>query len=179
MVFLGSKKIALIISFRDFRDEEYFVVKETLETAGIKVKTVSNERGIAIGADGGEADVDFTIREINLDNFGGIIFIGGPGAIEALDNERSHKLIMGAVNKNKILGAICISPVILARAGVLENRKATVWASALDKNSIKILQENKAEFVDEKAVQDEKIITGNGPGAAKEFAEMIIKALDE
>jgi putative intracellular protease/amidase len=64
MVFLGSKKVALIIAFRDFRDEEYFVTKEILEIAGIKVKTVSNERGIAIGADGGEVDTDFTIRSV-------------------------------------------------------------------------------------------------------------------
>jgi protease I len=86
---------------------------------------------------------------------------------------------MGAVDKNKVLGAICISPVILAKAGVLKNKKATVWASPLDRSPIKILEENGAEFVDEKAVRDEKIVTGNGPDAAKEFAEVIIEALDE
>ena len=53
-----GKKAVMIIAFRDFRDKEYFVPKEILEKAGIEVKTASNKKGTAIGADGGDTEVD-------------------------------------------------------------------------------------------------------------------------
>ena len=56
--FLEWKKVAMIIAFRDFRDAEYFVPKEILEKAGAKVTTVSTKIGTAIGADGGDTEVD-------------------------------------------------------------------------------------------------------------------------
>ena len=43
---LENKKIAMIVAFKDFRDEEYFVPKEILETAGAEVKTASNKMEI-------------------------------------------------------------------------------------------------------------------------------------
>ena len=44
----------MVISFRDFRDEELFVPMEILNKAGIETKVISNKKGLAIGADGGE-----------------------------------------------------------------------------------------------------------------------------
>lgn len=172
-----AKKVIFVIAFRDFRDPEYFILKEILEKEGVEVKTASNKKGIAIGAEGGETEVDFLIKEIEPKNFDAITVVGGPGCLEALDNEKSYELIRKTVEAGKILAAICIAPVILAKAGVLEGKKATVWSSVLDRGPIKILKENKAEFVDEKVFQDGKIITANGPETAKEFGEKILKNL--
>jgi len=71
-----------------------------------------------------------------------------------------------------------ISPVILAKAGALKGKKATVWSSPLDRSPIKILEAQGAEFVDEKVVWDGNIITGNGPDAAREFGKTIADALE-
>ena len=172
-----TKKAAMIIAFEDFRDQEYFVPKEILEKGGIGIKTISTKKGIAIGADGGEVEINFLIREIDLKNFDAIVFIGGPGCLEYLDNENSYKVIREAITQNKILASICISPIILAKAGVLEGKKATVWASPLDRDPVKILKKNGAEFIDEKVVQDGNIITANGPPAAEEFGKKILRNL--
>ena len=61
---MKKKKIAMIIAFRDFRDEEYFVPKDILKGAGVEIKTVSTQEGTAIGADGGEVEIDLLISEI-------------------------------------------------------------------------------------------------------------------
>ena len=192
---LTNKKVAMIIAFRDFRDEEYFVPKEILEKAGVEIKTASNKMGRAIGADGGEVWVDLLISEINptefadlqsksshdsiqsISSFDAVVFIGGPGCLENLDNENSYKVARETVFQNKVLASICISPVILAKAGVLEGKKATVWSSPLDRGPVKILKENGAIYQDEMVVVDGKIITGNGPGAAEEFGKAIVEAL--
>jgi len=174
---LTGKKIAIIIAYKDFRDEEYFIPKEVLENAGAEIKTASTKKGTAIGADGGEVEIDLLVSEINPADFDAIVFIGGPGALKYLDNEDSYQLAKKTISQNKVLAAICISPVILAKAGVLEGKKATVWSSPMDRGPVKILENNGAIYQDESVVVDGKIITGNGPAAAEEFGKAIIGVL--
>jgi protease I len=171
------KKAVMIIAFKNFRDEEYFVPKEVLEKAGIEVKTASNKKGLAIGADGGEVNVDLLVEEVDPKNFDAIIFVGGPGCLSNLDNENSYQLARKTIEENKVLAAICISPVILAKAGVLEGKRATVWSSPMDRGTVKILEEKGAIYEEESVVTDGKIITANGPASAKKFAQAIIEAL--
>jgi protease I len=173
---LSGKKVLMIVAFRDFRDQEYFVPRKIFEDSKIEVKTASNKKGRAIGADGGDVEVDFLISEVSVDEFDAIVFVGGPGALEHLDNENSYKLAKEAVEKGKILGAICISPVILAKAGILKGKKATVWTD-FTKSQAKILKENGAIFEEKDVVVDGKIVTGNGPGAAEKFAKEIVNLL--
>jgi len=192
---LTDKKIVMIVAFKDFRDEEYFVPKEILEGAGAVIKTASTQEGRAIGADGGETEVALLVKDLNpadfddlqdksshnsiqsISFFDAVLFIGGPGTLKYLDNENSYKVAKETVSQGKVLAAICISPTILAKAGVLAGKRATVWSSPLDKSPVRILQDYGAIYQDELVVVDGKIITGNGPAAAEKFAEAIIKIL--
>ncbi|MEM2674590.1 MAG: DJ-1/PfpI family protein, partial [Candidatus Hadarchaeales archaeon] len=78
-----------------------------------------------------------------------------------------------AAELGKKVCAICIAPVILANAGLLENRKATVW----DGEFRRMLEEKGAKYVNKSVVVDGNIITANGPGAASEFGRTIAKEL--
>jgi len=172
------KKVVFIIAFRDFKDEEYFQTREILEKNNIEVKTASTERGLAIGAEGGEAEIDLLVSEINPADYDAVVFVGGPGALKYLDNNISYEIAQKTITVGKILAAICVSPVILAKAGVLKNKKATVWSSPLDRNPIKILKQNGAIYEDKPVVLDGNIITANGPSAAVEFGEKLVGLLN-
>ena len=172
-----NKKIVMVIAFRDFRDEEYFEPKEIFEKVGIEVKTASDQKGKAIGAGGGETEVDLLVSEVNPAEFDAIVFVGGPGCLKHLDNENSYNLARETISEGKTLAAICISPVILAKAGVLKDKKATVWSSPLDKKPIEILKENGAIYEEKAVVVDENIVTANGPAAAQEFGQTILNLL--
>jgi len=174
---LVGKKVAIIMAFKDFRDAEYFVPKEILEKAGAVITTVSTQKGKAIGADGGDVEVDLTLEELKPADFNGIVFIGGPGALKELDNEKTYALIREIVSQNKVLGSICISPVILAKAGALKGKKATVWSSLLNRSPVRILKENGVTYVPEEVVVDGRIVTGNGPDAAEEFGTKLAGVL--
>ena len=173
-----KKKVAMVVAYRDFRDEEYFIPKNVFTQAGIEVTTVSEHTGTAVGASGGEAEVDLSFDQLNVDNFDAIVFSGGPGAYKYADDPIVQKIAQQAVGKNKILAAICIAPTILAKAGVLEGKRATVWSNVLQKTPIKILKENGAIYQGKPVVQDGNIITANGPQAAKSFAETVIRVLN-
>ena len=174
---LADKKIAIIIAFRDFRDEEYFIPKQVLEEGGAKVITVSTSQGTAIGSLGGDTKVDILLKDLKVSDFDAVVFIGGPGAPKYLDKEESYRVAKETISQNKVLAAICIAPAILAKAGVLEGKRATVWSSSMDKSAIKILEDNKAEYLSELVVVDDNIVTGDGPAAAQKFGEKIVEVL--
>ncbi|MDD4409263.1 MAG: DJ-1/PfpI family protein [Candidatus Pacebacteria bacterium] len=170
-------KIAFIIANKDFRDEEYFITKEVLENHGIKVDTYSNAIGLALGRFGGEVKVREVVESIDVDDYSGIVFIGGSGALKRLDNDISYGLISRFNEEGKVIGAICISPVILANSGILEGKKATVWYSDMDKGAIKILGRRGAEFIDEPVVSDCNIITARDFEASSSFGSAIVSYL--
>lgn len=170
-------KIALIIAFENFRDEEYFIPKDLFEKSGAEVKTFSSSLGRAIGKFGGEAKVDFLLEDLDVGNFNAIVFIGGPGAKQYIEDERCLGIAREAKKREKVLGAICIAPLILSAAGVLKGKRATVWSSSLDKSAIKILEESDAVYKEKRVVVEDKIVTGSGPEAAESFAKKIIELL--
>ena len=55
-------KIAMIMAFKDFRDEEYFTPRRIFNEAGAEVKVVSNQLGTARGADGGDVGAGRVVR---------------------------------------------------------------------------------------------------------------------
>ena len=87
-------KILFVIAKNGFRDVEYFTPKEILEKAGHSVKTASNGKTgeIANGADEGKVKIDIDISDADADDFDAVVFVGGPGALENLDNEESYRL---------------------------------------------------------------------------------------
>jgi len=173
---LKGKKIAIVIAIKDFKDEEYFTPKGILESLGAEIKTFSNSLGLAIGSEGGEARIDNSIENISVDEFDALLFIGGQGALAGLDNEASYRLINSFFSSDKLIGAICIAPVILANAGVLKGKKATVWSSLLDKGPIKTIEEKGATYEDLDVVTDGNIITAKG-SAARDFGWSVVKSL--
>jgi len=174
---LENKKVALIVAFRDFQGAEYLPIKEVLEKEGVEIVVASDSLGTAIGMGGNEVEVNILLEDLKPEEFDAIIFIGGSGVPSHLDNERSYRIAKETIEKGKILGAICFSPTILAKAGVLQGKRATVWSSSLNRSPIKTLEENGAIYEDKNVVVEGKIITGNGPGAAQEFGEKLVELL--
>ncbi len=171
------KKILLVIAFKNFRDEEYFIPKGVFEKDGFQTKTASTKEGTALGLFGGEADVDLVADEIKVKEFDAVVFVGGPGTLEYLDNESFYRIAREAKKESILLGAICIAPVVLANSGVLAEKKATVWTSQMDKKAISILKDGEALYQNEDVVCDGKIITARGPEVAEKFAEEIVQEL--
>lgn len=174
---IENKKILMVISLKDFRDEEYFIPKEILEDSGFTVETTSLQKGIALGVAGNEVNIDMPIEEIQITEYEAIVFCGGSGMAEQLDNKALQNLALDFNKNNKLVTAICIAPIILAKAGLLKEKEATVWSSGLNKEYINLLQESGAIYKNESVVVSKQIITANGPEAAKEFGEKIAQVL--
>ena len=174
---MNGKRVLLIIPPKNFQDEEYFVIKEELEKEKIEIITAGLKIGQVIGMNGGVTTVDKKLADIILESYDGLIFIGGTGTLKYLDNEDSYRIINKALLSQKIIGAICIAPLLLARAGILKGKKVTVWASSLNRAAVRGIKKEEGIYLDQPVVQDGNVITGNGPSAAIEFAQVIILSL--
>lgn len=108
------------------------------------------------------------IDEINPDDYECLVLPGGmPGTKNLENDERVQHLIDLFVKQDKYVCAICAAPSILIHKGLLNNRKFICFPGF----------ENGLTPANEKAVQDNKFITGKGLGAAFEFSYLIIKNL--
>ncbi|MDD1666685.1 MAG: DJ-1/PfpI family protein, partial [Methanomicrobiales archaeon] len=70
--------------------------------------------------------------------------------------------------------AICLSPVVLARAGVLSGKKATVFRTA---DSVAEMRKGGADLRGEPVVVDGRFVTANGPAVARRFGEAVVSGL--
>ena len=124
-----------------------------------------------------EVEPDIAVKDADLSKYKSVVLIGGPGAPTLGDHSEVLELIKEADGQGKVVAAICISPTILAKAGVLEGKKATVWNE--DGKQAGVIESAGAEFVDEPVVQDGRIVTANGPAAAKAFGRKIVEVVGD
>lgn len=172
------KKILMVVAPIDFRDEECLEPKEVFEKAGFEVKFASDGVEEATGAGGAVVPVDMDLTEVDVEDFDAIVFVGGGGSQVYFNDKNALKIAREFYERGKITAAICIAPVILAEAGVLKNKKATVWDSG-NRSVIEMIEEKEARYTGKDVEQDGIVITANGPHAAKEFGEIIVKALED
>lgn len=173
------KKVLIFIAFNGFQDTEYNETYQALRQASYQTTTISSNMGVAQGKFGAKVTVENLISDVNMNDYRALVLIGGPGADSYLQNQGLHQLIQQAVQQNKPTAAICVAPAILAEAGVLRGKQATVWSSADDRSFIDILNKDGVKYLDQGLVIDGKIITANGPEIAKSFAQELIKSLNQ
>jgi protease I len=167
-----GKTVAFVIAEKDFRDEEYQIPKEIMEKNGHKVKTVSTSLNQSIGKLGMKVKPDILITEVNNREIDALIFVGGGGSSQYFGDRRTHQLAEKVYDQGKIIGAICIAPVILARAGLLKGKKATVFP-----DGVKELENNGAVYTGALVEVEDGIITGSGPEAAEAFGNKLASML--
>ncbi|MDR2666081.1 MAG: DJ-1/PfpI family protein [Endomicrobium sp.] len=167
------KKIIFVTAPEAFRDEEYYKPKKILEEVGIEVITASLKIGELNGSFGYKAMSTFTIQDISLNDFDAIAYIGGNGSNVFFDNLYALELANNFFKSKKPIASICIAGVILANAGILRDRKATVFS------------DGKASLIKRGAIYtgvpleiDGNIITANGPEVAEDFGRAIVKVMN-
>jgi len=169
-----GKRVVFIIAPKNFRDEELLQTRGVLTQAGVDVQIASTSLDTAVGMLGAKVGVDLLMDSVKVANYDAVVFIGGGGASVYWEDSRAHSIAQKAYQRGKVLGAICIAPVTLANAGLLKGKKATVWGAERGR-----IEAKGAKYTGSPVQVDGRIITANGPTAAQEFGEAILKALSQ
>lgn len=169
-----GKKAVMIIAQNNFRDEELLTPKEVLEKNGVVVTVASSSLKGSTGMLGAKVKPDILFTNIKVADYDAVIFVGGSGSSEYWDEPAAHKIANDANSAKKIVGAICIAPVTLAKAGLLKNKKATTFSS-----TVKDIKSFGAQYTGADVERDGNIITASGPAAAQKFGEALVRALGQ
>ena len=170
------KKAVMIIANQDYQDNEYNIPKDLLEDAGVEVVTAAKFTGEAQGSLGGHVEVDICLGDVHVFDYDAVIFVGGSGAAVYQEDIEAHLIARDAVEQGIVIAAICIAPTILGHAGILDEKRVTVWNK--DGSGSQKVESCGAQFVDKEVVVDGKLVTANGPDAAKEFGMRLLEVLN-
>lgn len=152
-----------------FEEIEALTVVDVLRRAGITVDTVGVMGSVVSGAHGIRVMTDKKLLEINADEYDAIVLPGGsPGYVNLGRSSKIIEILKEFDSKGKIVAAICAAPSILAKAGILEGKRATIYPG---------MEKELPYPRGDRVVVDGNVITSQGPGTAMEFALAIVKAL--
>ena len=153
-----------------FEEIEALTVVDILRRAGVEVVLAGIQPGSVEGSHQISIIPDTTIDAAIAGDFDMIVLPGGqPGSDNLNADPRIHVLLTEFAAKDKLIGAICAAPIVLAAAGLLSGKKATCYPAYADRL-------NGGIYEDSPVVIDGTIITSRGPGTAVNFG-MEIAAL--
>lgn len=115
---------------------------------------------------------DKLLSDINLDEFDALALPGGfegAGFYNDAYSEEFLEAIRHFDRSGKPVASVCVASLSLGKAGVLKNKRATVYHQLGGKRKAE-LSGFGAQFVDNAIVKDGALITSSGPGTGVEVA---------
>jgi protease I len=175
-----ARKILMIIAPDQFRDEELLVPRQAFLQQGWAVDTVCERTGQIQGMLGAVEKIDKDLAHAEAkaqkNGYDAVVVVGGMGSPEYLwNNAQIHRILQMLNKKGRVVSAICLSGAVLANAGLLTDRNATVWEMP---ESLEVFQQHGVKYTGEPVTVDGHFITANGPDAAADFAKAVIERVN-
>lgn len=168
----SGPEVLFVIAHEGFRDEELATPKKILEEAGFAGVVASTDTTVAKGMLGVRLKPDILISDAESEDYVALVIVGGAGAKKLWGDTTLIRLVQEFAAENKVLGAICLAPVVLARAGLLKDVDATCFSSVSSE-----LETEGARYLKQDVVCSGKIVTASGPGAAEAFGKKLVSLL--
>lgn len=162
----------ILILLKDgFEEIETLTPLDVLRRLNYEVKLVSMTNSINVKSSHGVSVQADLIYSDELLNSSGVIIPGGmPGATNLREDERVISLVQKFYEENKLVAAICAGPIVLGKAQILKNHKATSYPGF--EKELGCL-----DYVEDKVVVSNNVITSRGPATVFEFAFAIASYL--
>lgn len=168
------KKTAVIL-YPQFSEYELTVALSILMQGNKPIITVGINNQPIKGESGLTCVADTTVNHINLGEIDSLLLPGCMDISTLKEEQRLFDFIKRAAETASVIASISSSPFLLAKAGVLQNRKYTVGLTMEGMEKLGVFQmEN---YSDELVVQDGNLITARGRGFIK-FGIALGKALN-
>ncbi len=165
------KKVCVLLA-EGFEEVEALTVVDLLRRARVYVDTVSvTEEYMIRGSHGIAVQTEDLFDEVNLEEFDMIVLPGGlPGTTNLGAHSGVRRIVKDFAESGKYVAAICAAPTILSDLGLLKGKRVTCYPDMERKISGAVL-------TGAPAMVDGNIVTGQGVGAAVDFALELIAVL--
>ena len=155
-----------------YEEIEALAVVDVFRRAGIEMDIVSiSEELLTNGSHKIQVMADKLMKDISFEDYDMLIL---PGGLKGMQNLEACAPLMQQIDAfyaaDKYIAAICASPSIFGRRGILEGRQATAYPGSEE-------ELKGATVVDAGAVRTGHVITGRSMGSAIEFALLLVETL--
>jgi 4-methyl-5(b-hydroxyethyl)-thiazole monophosphate biosynthesis len=152
-----------------FEEIEALTTADILKRAGLQVVLAGVPGTMIKGRSGVKVVADKRIDEVSAKDFDCLVLPGGnPGYINLGKSKKVLELVKEFDSQKKHIAAICAAPSILAKAGILDDKKATIYPG---------MEREIPRPRHGKVIVDGHVITSQGPGTAFDFALEIVRNL--
>ena len=153
---------------------EAITVVDLLRRADIEVVTAGLDDQPVTASRGTKLLPDTSLDEALEREYDMVVLPGGlPGAEHLANDARLMRRLEEMAASGRYVCAICAAPAALAKAGLLEGKRATSYPGILDNMDMPNVTYTGA------AVEvDGNVITSRGPGTAMDFALQLIEVLE-
>ena len=168
------KKVLCVI-YPNFSLYEIASLTSTLALSfDITIDYVASGHSIVVSEEGLSCKPTKTLEQIRIEDYSCIILPGMVNIGPALQDEKLNSFLKGLGKQDILIAAISSAPILLAKAGLLNDTKFTggIWQNFFDYFEF-LPREN---FQPKLVVQDKNIITAIG-FAHQEFARRVILSL--
>ena len=168
--------LKVLVPIADGSEEmEAVIIVDILRRADITVSIASvmtNRKVIA--SRGVEIEADCHIEYCQNKDWDMVVIPGGmPGAQHMAESLPLRDIIADQISSQRWLAAICAAPaVVLAANGFISGASATCYPAFRD-----VLEQHNVRAMNEPVSIYKKLVTGQGPGAAMDFALTLVALL--
>jgi len=168
------KKVMVLVE-NGFEDREFMYPYYRLQEAGYDVKIVGpRAKETYQGEHGLSVKSDFSPEEVKVDDYVAVVIPGGRAPDRMRINKGLVNLVKTAVEKGKVIAAICHDPQLLIEADVLKDKRATCYVSVATD-----LKNAGGIYEDKPLVVDGKLVTSRHPADLPQFCKAIVELLQE
>ncbi|KXT60018.1 putative protease YdeA [Streptococcus oralis] len=168
-------KKVLCVLYPNFSLYEIATLTSTLALSfDITIDYVASNHSMIVSEDGLPCQPTKTLNQIRLEDYSCVILPGMVNIGSALQDEKLNSFLRGLGKQDILIAAISSAPILLAKAGLLNDTKFTggIWQNFFDYFEFVPRENFKAKAV----LQDKNIITAIG-FAHQEFARKVILGL--
>lgn len=152
-----------------FEELEAVAIVDILRRAGIETHTIGLVTTLVEGAHKIKISSDFRLSEVTFEEYDVLVLPGGDPGYKNLMNSSSIISMIRFFNEhNRLIGAICAAPLVLAKAGALEGKRATIFPT---------MEKQVPNLKKGTVVSDKNIVTASGPGHAVEFSLKLVELI--
>lgn len=156
---------ALVLLSEGFDEIEAFTVINVLRTAEVEATTASLSSSMVTGKSSVKTMADSKIDEIDPYSYDMLVL---PSSQNILNSNKAIELVKNFNKKNKLIAAINTASIALAKAGILDDKIATIFPGYENK----IPRPRSARVVVAK-----NVITARGPASAIDFSLKLAEVL--
>jgi len=164
---------ALVLLAQGCEEIEAVTVIDILRRAGVEVTSAGLDRESVVASRKTVLLPDAALADVLGIDYDMVVLPGGlPGADNLAGDDRVLDLLRRMAAAGKYVCAICAAPAVLAKAGLLDGRRATAYPGHLDDLPIRDFS-----YTGEAVTRDGKVITSRGAGTAMDFALTLVEEL--